>query len=171
VILYEILTGRVPFDAGNAMDTAILHITQPPPSLLSFNPAISPQVEAVILKALEKKPGDRYRTCLEMAIALEAARQQTMAAADSVPSGPRSGNTGKGLSLAEYALKATVALPTVAARVPRKAEIAQARTAETIASPATVARRGASLGKLLAWVIFIIFMLSVAVLVWWYFYG
>jgi len=60
VILYEILTGSTPFNDPSPASLALQHITETPPLPRAINPALSVEVEAVLLKALEKKPGDRY---------------------------------------------------------------------------------------------------------------
>jgi serine/threonine protein kinase len=73
VILYEALTGAVPFDDSSPASIALLHITQAPPSPRSINPEISPAVEAVIFKALDKKPKNRYQSGAQLMSALEEA--------------------------------------------------------------------------------------------------
>ncbi len=70
VILYEILTGAVPFNDPSPASIALQHISQPPPSLRSVNPEISPAVEAVVLKALDKNPKNRYQTGAQLMGAL-----------------------------------------------------------------------------------------------------
>jgi serine/threonine protein kinase len=77
VILYEALTGAVPFNDSSPASIALLHITQAPPSPRSVNPEVSPAVEAVILKALEKKPQDRYQSGAKLMSALAAAFKST----------------------------------------------------------------------------------------------
>jgi serine/threonine protein kinase len=61
VILYEMLTGVVPFDDASPTTVAIQHITQVPPAPRSLNPQLNAETEAVLLKALSKKPIDRYQ--------------------------------------------------------------------------------------------------------------
>jgi serine/threonine protein kinase len=73
VILYEILTGSVPFNDASPASIALQHITQAPPSPRSINPEISPAVEAVILKALEKNPQNRYHSGAKLMSALDEA--------------------------------------------------------------------------------------------------
>ncbi|MCD4684599.1 MAG: serine/threonine protein kinase, partial [Anaerolineae bacterium] len=73
VILFEAFTGQWPFDAENPMDVALLHMSETPPLPRDLRPAISPEVEAVILKALAKKPEDRYADGQTLATAFEAA--------------------------------------------------------------------------------------------------
>lgn len=60
VIMYEMFTGQVPFTAQEPLDVALLHMTESPPPPRAVRPELSPALEAVILKALAKKPADRY---------------------------------------------------------------------------------------------------------------
>jgi len=62
VILYEMLTGATPFNDPSPASLALQHITEPPPSPRTINPALSENVEAVLLKALEKKTSERYQS-------------------------------------------------------------------------------------------------------------
>jgi hypothetical protein len=76
IVLYEMLTGRVPFEAETPMAVVIRHITDPLPLPRQMNPDIPESVERVILKALAKKPEDRFATTGEMAAALHQAVSQ-----------------------------------------------------------------------------------------------
>jgi eukaryotic-like serine/threonine-protein kinase len=62
VVLYEMLAGRVPFDADNHTDLALQHLRDEPPPLTALNPAVPIQIEQIINKALSKDPANRYRT-------------------------------------------------------------------------------------------------------------
>ena len=73
VVLYEMLTGRVPFEAETPMAVVLKHITAPLPLPRQVNPSIPEAVEWVILKALAKDPDDRYATVGEMVAALREA--------------------------------------------------------------------------------------------------
>jgi serine/threonine protein kinase len=73
VILYEMLTGAVPFDDGSPASLALKHITDEPPRPSLINPRIGPEVEAVLLKALSKTPGERYQSGKALMEALERA--------------------------------------------------------------------------------------------------
>ncbi len=73
VVLYEMLAGRVPFDDPEPLALAMLHLQQAPPPPRQFNPALSPAVEAVVLKALSKAPADRYQTAVALMDALSQA--------------------------------------------------------------------------------------------------
>jgi Tol biopolymer transport system component len=70
VILFESLTGQPPFKAANPLKLAMMHLNDTPPSPGSLNPNLPRAVDAVILKALAKKPEDRFATAGELAQAL-----------------------------------------------------------------------------------------------------
>jgi len=71
IVLYEMLTGKVPFNGENPVAIAYKHVREDPlaPSLL--NPDISPELEAVVMKALAKNPENRYQSAMEMRSDLE----------------------------------------------------------------------------------------------------
>ena len=73
VVLFHMLTGRVPFTGNSPVAVAIKHTLENPPIPSHINPAIPYSVDAVILKALEKKPEQRYASAGEMARALRVA--------------------------------------------------------------------------------------------------
>lgn len=75
VVLYEMLTGKVPFDGDTPVAIALQHVQARPRPLREINPDVSPSVDAVVMKALEKGPVNRYHTALEMAQALKIALQ------------------------------------------------------------------------------------------------
>ncbi|TVR20490.1 MAG: serine/threonine protein kinase [Anaerolineaceae bacterium] len=77
VVLYEMLTGRVPFDDSSAMSVALKHISDPPPPASSINPDVSPAVEAMLNRALDKQPPRRYPSGRLFVQALEAALEAT----------------------------------------------------------------------------------------------
>lgn len=76
VMLYEMLTGLVPFDDPSAASLALQHLTLPPPSPRSLNPELNQATEDVLLKALAKKPEERFTTAMELLNSLEKALQQ-----------------------------------------------------------------------------------------------
>jgi tRNA A-37 threonylcarbamoyl transferase component Bud32 len=73
VVLFQALTGQLPFNADTPMGVAIAHIREPVPSLLEFRPDLPPAFEAVIHKALEKDPAKRYQTASELTQAFKQA--------------------------------------------------------------------------------------------------
>ncbi len=70
VITYEMLTGRVPFEADTSYAIMSKHVTDPVPMPSELNNSIEPEVESVLLKGLRKDPEDRYQTAGEFAGAL-----------------------------------------------------------------------------------------------------
>ncbi len=70
VVLYEMLAGSPPFDGDTAIAVALKHVNEPPPPLRQFNPNVSEAVAAVIHRALEKSPSQRFRTAQEFSHAL-----------------------------------------------------------------------------------------------------
>lgn len=82
VIAYEWLTGKRPFYAsGDDMQMQMMkhHLFDPPPPLRQVLPSISPEIEEVVLQALEKASGDRFPSVTDLARALEAAAQPKVA--------------------------------------------------------------------------------------------
>ena len=73
VVLYEMLTGKVPFQDDSAMAVALKHLSDPPPSLRLHNPDISYETEAVVLRVLDKDPTERYENGSVLMAALEKA--------------------------------------------------------------------------------------------------
>ncbi len=73
VVLYEMLTGQVPFQGDSAVAVAYQHVTEPPKPPSQINPHISPALDAVVLKALAKRREDRYQTAAEFRSDLMAA--------------------------------------------------------------------------------------------------
>ncbi|MCC6626816.1 MAG: protein kinase [Chloroflexi bacterium] len=62
VVLYEMLTGRLPFDGETPVSIALKHINETPLRLRAFNPQVPAGLETVVLTALSKRPEDRFPT-------------------------------------------------------------------------------------------------------------
>jgi beta-lactam-binding protein with PASTA domain/predicted Ser/Thr protein kinase len=73
VILYEALTRRVPFEADSAVAIAMKQVSETPQRPSSINPQISPALDAVVMRALEKEPGQRFQSADAFIAALDAA--------------------------------------------------------------------------------------------------
>ena len=67
IMMFEMLTGKVPFKGDSAVEIALKHIKEEIPSVRSINPVVPQSVENVILKATAKNPKNRYRDVREMA--------------------------------------------------------------------------------------------------------
>jgi eukaryotic-like serine/threonine-protein kinase len=96
VVLYEMLTGRVPFDAESAVTIALKHVSEAPPPMSVFNPDVPPELEQVVMWALNKNPVDRPANADQFITALEQART-------SVQSGERGQRTASMAALAGVA--------------------------------------------------------------------
>ena len=70
-LLYQMVTGRLPFDADTPLAIVMQHVNDPVPIPASFNPNIPPGLQDIILIALAKNPDDRYQTAGELAAALQ----------------------------------------------------------------------------------------------------
>ena len=73
IVLYELLTGEVPFPGENFVAVAMRHINEPPPSARERRPDVSPRLDAAIKCAMAKEPGDRFGSMGDFVGELEAA--------------------------------------------------------------------------------------------------
>lgn len=73
VILYQLFTGRLPFDGETPMKTAMMHLNDPVPSLRKHNPEVSSALERVIQTSLAKDPAARFPTVRALNTAFQAA--------------------------------------------------------------------------------------------------
>ena len=73
ITLFYLLAGRLPFKADSPIAVALLQVHEPPPLLGLLRADISPQIDAVIQKALAKKPEDRFQTVTEFSVAFDQA--------------------------------------------------------------------------------------------------
>jgi eukaryotic-like serine/threonine-protein kinase len=95
VILFQLLTGRVPFEAESALGIVFKHVTEEPARPSSINPTIDLRLEAICLKAMSKKREDRHQSAREMRTELRSvlgsaayvhpASTSTIAADDTAP--------------------------------------------------------------------------------------
>jgi beta-lactam-binding protein with PASTA domain/predicted Ser/Thr protein kinase len=75
VVLYEMLTGRVPFDADSAVSIALKHVSEAPPPPSQFNPNIPPELEQTVLWVLNKSASDRPADADQLITVLEHCRE------------------------------------------------------------------------------------------------
>ena len=66
VVLYEMLTGRPPFTGETSVSVAYQHVTAEAPSPAGANPDLAPELEAVVMRCLEKNPARRYRSAADV---------------------------------------------------------------------------------------------------------
>ena len=72
VVLYEALSGELPFAGRSAFSIIQQHMSSPPPELAAKVPALDPRLAAVVARCLSKKGADRYPSCMELAAGLAA---------------------------------------------------------------------------------------------------
>ena len=85
IVLFEMLTGRLPFSAESHTAMALKHLQTSPPLVTTFNPAVPRQLEQIIDKVLAKEPSGRYRTAGQLARILSTYRRRSQAETGSQP--------------------------------------------------------------------------------------
>lgn len=93
VVLYEMLTGRLPFQSSDPVELARMHREVLPPPPRRFNPEIPPTLEQIILKVLSKEPAARYRTADQFARVLSTFSQNNPSVPASVSANPNEAET------------------------------------------------------------------------------
>jgi Tol biopolymer transport system component/serine/threonine protein kinase len=92
VVVYQLLCGKLPFEATTPAALIHAHVYDPPPDIRGINPDVPAAVKAVVEKALSKERGDRYSTTQEFAAALAEAIElpatQVTADAEELPAAP-----------------------------------------------------------------------------------
>jgi eukaryotic-like serine/threonine-protein kinase len=73
IVLYELLAGTLPFDAESPVTIALKQVSEDPLPPRQRNPAVPPALDAVVLRALQEDPADRYQDADQFIAALEAA--------------------------------------------------------------------------------------------------
>ena len=72
VVLFEVFTGQLPFEGETPMAVVMAHVQQPPPRPRSVSPTLPVELEAVVLKGLQKDPAKRWQSAAEVLAALSA---------------------------------------------------------------------------------------------------
>ncbi|MEO7097400.1 MAG: protein kinase [Polyangiales bacterium] len=133
VILFQLITGRIPFEGETALGIALKHVTDEAPLPSALNPKVSPSLEALCLKAMKKQRDERYATAREM----RADLRNALSATSRVATGPE--------------LQSATTLPGVSASAdPVVAQRARLQAAETMLTPQEAgvpATRDAAAGK------------------------
>jgi predicted Ser/Thr protein kinase len=121
IILFEMLSGKPPYDADTPMAVVVKHITEPVPHILDYNGTLPTGVEVVIEKAMAKNRDDRFATAGDLAIALEAvARGETpnlapkVAVATAAGGGTMAGATRIAMSAPQVGTQAGTSQATIA---------------------------------------------------------
>ena len=135
VVLYEMLTGELPYAADNPLATAMKHLDEPPRRPREANPTVPEKLDALTAKLLAKDPGDRYASAAELAEDLRRVRDGLL---------PLAAGLGQGTT----------------ARIPQDA--GKTRTAPTVVAPA--GSRGTGSGTRRALLPLVALLLGVVVL-------
>ena len=117
IVLFELLTGRFPFEGETNFALMMRQVQEPPPAPRALNQMVPAEIDGIVLRALSKSPGDRFRDCGEMGEALLAASPGGRPAAEA----PRRAGAAKAtVAESEYLAGASV-LPSAGgqpARIP-----------------------------------------------------
>jgi serine/threonine-protein kinase len=90
VLLYRLLTGKLPFDGKNALTLAQQHLEEPAPRPSQRIP-LSPALDAVVLRSMEKRPEQRYDSAHDFLVALRRAASGARRVGDTLPPAPALG--------------------------------------------------------------------------------
>jgi eukaryotic-like serine/threonine-protein kinase len=82
ILLYELLTGQVPFSGDSAVSIALKHVSEPVPPVSQLRPDVHPVLEAIVMHALVKDPAGRFPSAEEFAEALKHAREAIVSGSD-----------------------------------------------------------------------------------------
>ncbi|HEX5910835.1 MAG TPA: Stk1 family PASTA domain-containing Ser/Thr kinase, partial [Thermoleophilaceae bacterium] len=85
VMLYEMLTGKLPFEGDSAVSIALKHLSDSPPPMAEHGVQVEPNLEAVVMGALAKEPASRWQSASDFADALEACKPYVEAAQGGEP--------------------------------------------------------------------------------------
>ena len=72
-LLFECLTGTLPFQRASELETVFAHLEEPPPAASGRLPELPPELDAVLARAMAKEPAERYDSCTELVAATRAA--------------------------------------------------------------------------------------------------
>ena len=73
VTFFELVTGRLPFEEGKAVEIALAHVKKPFPSTSKYSHTVPKEIDQIILKACRRRPQDRYKDADEMKLAIQNA--------------------------------------------------------------------------------------------------
>src|SRR5829696_9069555 len=104
VVLYEMLTGRVPFEVETPADVPIRHAVAPPRRPKEVNPEVPEELDAITLNLLATSPEDRYGSADELIEELQRVRSD-------IPSAPRSSKNGSSAETAPFVPKTSASSP------------------------------------------------------------
>jgi len=93
VVLYEALTGRLPFESSSQFQVMLDHVNAEPTPPSAVNPQVPPEFDSIVLTALAKEPNDRFQSADQFLARLEAVKN-SLRARPAASSGPATANPG-----------------------------------------------------------------------------
>jgi serine/threonine-protein kinase len=115
IVLYELLTGKTPFDGETPVEIAMKHLSQTPKPPSKLRPDVPPELDMVVLRALSKNPDDRYQDADEMEADLERVARGRPVAATTVDSATQVLRAPAAAAVAGATAATMIAPPTTAA--------------------------------------------------------
>ncbi|MBV8160649.1 MAG: serine/threonine protein kinase [Acidimicrobiia bacterium] len=114
VMMYEMLTGRVPFEGDNWLAAMAGHLQGTPQPIRSIRKDVPPSLEAVVLHAMRRYPENRYQSAEELLVDLDRLDQLDPSSFDLSPEAPMGGMAATGSALRLWALVGMIALGFIA---------------------------------------------------------
>jgi serine/threonine-protein kinase len=132
VLLFQLVTGQLPFEGQTPLHTATLHIHQPPPDPVSIAPALDPRLGALISKALSKRPAERHQTARHLGATL----RKLLPEIPDTQVGLKKGAAGRSVRPTAVTMAAPVATPSRLVPFTSADELARTLVAEVSPAPA-----------------------------------
>ncbi|MEU3058809.1 protein kinase [Streptomyces subrutilus] len=102
IMLFQLLTGRLPFDADSPLAIAYAHVQEEPVAPSSVNRSVTPAMDALVARALKKNPNERFPTAAAMGDEVARVLGSGRAAAPAIVPGATAGGSGAGVSSAVF---------------------------------------------------------------------
>ncbi|UQX01950.1 protein kinase [Streptomyces sp. RerS4] len=102
IMLFQLLTGRIPFEADSPLAIAYAHVQEEPVAPSSINRSITPAMDALVARALKKNPNERFPTAAAMRDEVMRVMQAGQTGAPSIVPGAAAGGSGAGVGSAVF---------------------------------------------------------------------
>ncbi len=102
IMLFQLLTGRIPFDADSPLAIAYAHVQEEPVAPSSINRSITPAMDALVARALKKNPNERFPTAAAMRDEIARVMAAGQAGAPAIVPGAQTGQSGAGVGSAVF---------------------------------------------------------------------
>ncbi|MFI8262312.1 MULTISPECIES: protein kinase domain-containing protein [unclassified Streptomyces] len=102
IMLFQLLTGRIPFDADSPLAIAYAHVQEEPVAPSSINRSVTPAMDALVARALKKNPNERFPTAAAMRDEVARVMSAGQAGAPAIVPGAHTGGSGAGVGSAVF---------------------------------------------------------------------